>query len=171
MTKPVIRLYDSTSLGLIVHYPSGVLYTNQVGGTNCLQPQTEGVYVPLFDEVVNQEQQLYDYFVGPKWYGCCANGIDSETADAIDAILHARYITMFLSVDRSKLGESCEAWVYVTIAKQPPEPPVSFSTASGIGETASGKILKNSDYDMDFYLYPLYGFGPCTGILTWQNSD
>jgi len=167
--KPLVQLYDAGGPGLIVLFPSGVLYSNQVGGYSCLQSEAEGIYVPLVDEVVNQEEQLYTYFTGPKLLGGCANGIDAEDADAIDTILHARLLTEFISVDRSKLGWSCEAWVYVKIANQPPERAVSYS--SGVGQTASGLTIKDSDYPSGINMFPLYGFGECTGIVTWNNND
>jgi hypothetical protein len=175
-SKPLIRLYDAGGLGLIVLFPSGVLYSNQVEGASCDQPQAEGIYVPLVDEVVNQEEQLYKWFTGytyvdgiVKLNGGGTSGIDPEDADAIDAILHARLLTSFISVDRSKLKESCEAWVYVKIINQPPERPVSYS--SGVGKTASGLTVTDADYPLGVFMYPLYGFGECTGILTWNNSD
>ena len=34
-------------VGLIILRPSGVLWTNQVGGTGCEHPYVEGIYVPL----------------------------------------------------------------------------------------------------------------------------
>jgi hypothetical protein len=169
MSKPLIRLYESGGLGLIVLFPSGVLYSNQVGGYSCRQPEAEGVYLPIVDEVVNQEAPLHKYFTGPKLFGACANGIDNEDADVIDEILHSQSLTAFISVDRSKLKESCEAWVYVKIANQLPERPVSYS--SGVGKTASGLTITDDEYPSGIYMYSLYGFGECTGILTWNNSD
>jgi hypothetical protein len=45
--KPFVELLDFDSLGLIISFPSGVIYTNQVGGTGCFQLEIEGVFVPL----------------------------------------------------------------------------------------------------------------------------
>lgn len=48
MGKPVILLYGLTEgCGLIIPYPSGVIFCNQVGGIQCFQAKLEGVYVPL----------------------------------------------------------------------------------------------------------------------------
>ena len=64
--QPLIKLWDSVGLGLVIIYPSGVRYTNQTGGTSCWHPQEEGVFVPLRDEMVDQEDLLYKHFTGPK---------------------------------------------------------------------------------------------------------
>ena len=81
--KPIVRLWDSPSMGLIVLYPSGVICTNQTGGHSCLQPKEEGVFVPLHYETMpgelEQATALADYFYGPKWLGWCTSGIDEET--------------------------------------------------------------------------------------------
>jgi HEAT repeat protein len=139
--KPLITLEFVHGLGVIVIYPSGVLYSNQVGGYATLTPEIEGVYVPLINTEVHSEKMLWDHFTGPKWKGSCADGIDTEDADVIDGVLKSAYPTDLLTVDRSRLSESCEAWVYVDIAPQPHDG------------------------------YPLYGFGERKGVLTWYNSD
>jgi hypothetical protein len=172
--KPLIRLWNSTGLGLIISYPSGVLYTNQTGGHACMQSQEEGVFVPLYDESVQQENMLYDYFFGPKWEGWCDDHIDIETADYIDQVLDLSKTTRFLKVDRTKLHLSHEAWVFVQIADQPEEPPITHNMENRIGITQSGRTWKDSDYShlpIEGWLYSIYGFGPSVGILTWGNSD
>jgi hypothetical protein len=139
--KPLISLEFVHGVGVIVIHPSGVFYSNQVGGYATLTPEIEGVYVPLINTEVQFEKMLWDHFTGPKWKRSCAGGIDTEDADVIDGILRAAYPTDLLTVDRSRLSESCEAWVYVDIAPQPHDG------------------------------YPLYGFGKRKGVLTWYNSD
>lgn len=42
-------------------------------------------------------------------------GITAETADALDAILDSHPSTRAVRVDRLRIDESSEAWVYVTI--------------------------------------------------------
>ncbi len=170
-SKPLIRLYNSQGVGVIILCPSGVLYSNQAGGLSCLQPEIEGVYVPLACEPIDQEEMLEQYFTGPKWLGCCSNGIDDEDANEIDRILGLSLPTRFIKVDRSQLKDSCEAWVYVNIAAQPKERPRSYNGSEGKGTTASGEIILDSDYDLGVLLYPFYGFGNCSGILIWMNSD
>ncbi len=142
-----------------------------MGGYACLQPEVEGVYVPLVDELIDQETLLYEYFIGPKWHGWCSNEIDSEDADIIDEILNRSFHTRLLKVDRSQFRSSFEAWIYVTIATQPDEQPIHYDSSTGIGVTASGNTILDSDYERGTLFYPFYGFGQTTGILTWSNSD
>lgn len=170
--KRLIRLWDSVGLGLIILGPSGVMYSNQAGGTCCLQPQDEGFFVPLHDEVLGQERMLLDYFLQPEAPSAAPEGFDLKTADFIDEVLGISQSTRFLKVDRTKLRDSVEAWVYVEVSEQPEEPPVTFD--GHIGETASGEIWRASDYaelPIPPNSYPVYGFGACKGVLTWCNSD
>jgi len=56
----------------------------------------------------------------------------------VDEVLRGNQVPGFLSVDRSRLNESHDGWIYVSISDQPNEPPVSFSGGSDLGTTASG---------------------------------
>ena len=141
LEKPVIELWNSSGLGLIILYPSGVYYSNQTGGYACLHPSVEGVYVPLENEVIDQEKMLHDYFVGPKWLGACMRAIDEETANKIDEILALADESKLFKVDHSRFSDSHEAWIYVD-------------------------VLESADETST-----LKGFGICKGILTWNNSD
>ena len=49
MTKRIIDLsvLENDFLGLIILEPTGVRYTNQMGGTACGHPWVEGLYIPL----------------------------------------------------------------------------------------------------------------------------
>ncbi len=146
---PIIKLYGASGLGLIVLYPSGVLYTNQTGGYACLHPVTEGVYAPLSDARHEQQQKLYDYFTGSKYQGWCTEGIDEDDALVIDAILATACDSACLRVNREKFTASHEAWVYVTIHR-PIDAPNRWETQPG---------------------YTVYGFCGKEGIVTWENSD
>jgi hypothetical protein len=150
--KPAIELYDHAGLGLIIEYPSGVTYGNQTGGTSCLQPSTEGIFIPLRKDclvedrdLVSPRNKLAAYFEGPKWKGTGAtNGLDMDDADFIDRLLSDSGLSPCMIVDRRRLHDSHEAWVRVTVLADEPGPCPIFS-----------------------------GFGPYprTGILTWHNSD
>jgi hypothetical protein len=152
MPAPCIQLWEHVGLGLIISWPSGILFTNQTGGTSCLRPEFEGVFVPLCNDctlpelvLLSPANELWDYFTGPRWQGTGAtNGLQAEDADFIDAVLLKARLFPAIRVDRSRLRESHEAWVYVTI--------------SGEGSSA----------------HPVFsGFAPYprAGILTWSNSD
>lgn len=140
----VIQLYEAAGIGLVLLRPTGVLYSNQTGGTSCLHPQVEGAYVPLIDEWVDQEALLCAHFTGPKWRGACHRGIDEETAREVERVLSLGVVTreLGLRVDRSRLAESHEAWIHVEVPAQPGGPLAVLSS------------------------YPA-----SRGVLTWANSD
>lgn len=115
MNEPrfTIDLWDNESPGLIIACKSGVTYTNQVGGYACRHPEIEGVFVPLPAGI---SEKLEAYFTGPKWNGRCYDEIDEETASFIDSVLNAVDLAGSLCVDRERLTESCEAWIWVKLS-------------------------------------------------------
>jgi hypothetical protein len=151
-TPPLVRLYDSLGLGLIILAPTGVRYSNQVGGHSCLQPAVEGLFVPLRNDLglapvtlLGPEPELTAYFTGSKHGGSGAtSGLDRSDADVITRILANHRLDTVLQVAIDRLADSCEAWVHVRVLADDLEPSPVFS-----------------------------GFGPYprAGILTWGNSD
>ncbi len=109
-----IDLWDNESPGLIIACPSGVTYTNQVGGYSCHHPELEGIFVPLRGSIA---EKLNAYFTGPKWNGRCYDSIDEETAGFIDSVLRDIDLGGSLCVNREKLEESCEAWIWVKLSR------------------------------------------------------
>ena len=150
-----VSLSEGVGTGLIIEYPSGVVYSNQTGGTACLHPEQEGVYVPLRNDasyaerkLLSPEMKLLEYFEGSKHKGSGATeGLDAEDADFIDGVLRSWRLGEFLEVDRDRLRECHEAWVYVRIKRD---------------ETVDDEFLSLAS-----------GFGPYPkrGVLTWTNSD
>jgi len=73
--KPVVELWEAVGLGVIIDYPSGVLYSNQTGGFSCLHPVTEGIYVPVRNdtletgELIGPERDLQKFFEGAEVFG------------------------------------------------------------------------------------------------------
>lgn len=122
-------------------------------GTACLAPELEGAFLPLRNDCsskdrkfLSPEHELAEHFVGPKWRGTGAiSGIDEADADVIDAIVKKYELNNFLKVDRTRLSDSHEAWVYVEILGS--EGDTQTSLCSG------------------FEPYPR------PGVLTWCNSD
>ena len=126
----------------------------ECGGHCCLHPEVEGVFVPLGSgyeppgRVFALQARLDPLFDGPgsKYNGSGAArgsdpGLDLEDADFIDSVLDAwRY--RYIRVDRDRLKESIEAWVWVVLT--PDSEPALFR---------------------GFEPYPR------PGILTWANSD
>lgn len=129
---------------LVVEHPSGVVYQNQVGGVVNWQAELEGVLAPL-DVRPDAVRRIQDC---P--YPSGREGITDEIADAIDALLASEPGARSVRVDRARLGQSWEAWVYVLIDS--PE----RSTVEAAADDCFGSIC---------------GFGRARGVLTWQNSD
>ena len=150
----VIQLSESVGLGLIIEYPTGVVYSNQTGGTCCLQSQLEGAWVPLRNDVhtedqrfVSPENDLCEYFEEEKYQGTGAvGGIDVEDADFLDNLLQRYNLTDLIWVDRSRLSESHEAWIYVLIQ----------------GEESGDQTSR---------IFTNFGPYPRSGVITWSNSD
>lgn len=143
MQKRRISLYDMPhEIMLVVEHPSGVLYGNQAGGVVCMQPEIEGVLAPVevWPENVERIMNL-DYGAG--------RGLEPELADAIDAVLAVEPSSRYLRVDRARLKQSMEAWVFVLIDSP-------ADTTDQIAGPHFGALL---------------GFGATKGVLTWPNSD
>lgn len=136
--KRVIELDSFNGLGLIVLHPSGVLYTNQVAGNGCFHPEVEGVFVPLETDVNRYELNALEQHFKGSW-----NSLNESEADLIESILRkSRCGLNWISVNRTRLKESFEAWVYVNL---------------------NPKTDRMFEY--------LTGFDNSQAILTWQNSD
>lgn len=131
------------ALMLIIEHDSGVVYENQVGGNICWPGMQEGVLAPVEVGPLTQEKiEVLPYPNG-------AAGISVEIADELDTLLASENTTRFLSVDRSRLHECWEAWIYVIISAPP-------------GQSVSPG---------EKYFGPAYGFGIKRAVLTWINSD
>ena len=149
---PIVQLWQAVGLGLIIEYPSGIAYSNQTGGTSCSHPKVEGLFVPLRNDIeyetrrlLSPENELYDYFKGPKYCRTGAvGGLDVEDVSFIESVLEKYRLSSCISVDRSRLADSHEAWVYVKVERE---------------ERSDVKIFA--------------GLGPYprSGVLTWTNTD
>ena len=77
--------------------------------------------MPLLDKWSDSSptlsDQLHAYFVGPKWGGECRYGIDEESAQFIDGVLAQVPGQSGISVDRTRLRDSREAWIFVNIGE------------------------------------------------------
>lgn len=143
---PRVLLWNLYGPALLVRWRSGVIYQNQVGGNVCYQEEQEGVLVPLDISDAHTEAIMAHHFPT----GC--QGIEPAAADLIDAILAANRSTEFITVDRTRLAESWEAWVHVNFGRVPDE------------------YELNPERPLE-YLGEIYGFPPGRGVLTWANSD
>ncbi|OED48096.1 hypothetical protein AB832_00370, partial [Flavobacteriaceae bacterium (ex Bugula neritina AB1)] len=123
MSKPLLQIWDTVGLGIIIEYPTGVLISNQTGGTACLHPKIEGIYLPLANdyneqtkEFLSPEIALSNHFKRSKYNGNGATkGIDLEDVHMIKTILNRSGLDEFIEIDVNRLTESHEAWIRITI--------------------------------------------------------
>jgi hypothetical protein len=138
-------LWNTPGLSLLIPARTGVLYATQTGGHHCLQKSLEGVLMPLFNtyQGLNQEESLHRHFV-TKFGGWCGEqeAIDPTTAEFVDEVLRRTPSTDWLRVDRARLAESHEAWIYV-------EPIVLRET----------ETIEWNEFSFS------------SGVVTWPNSD
>ena len=113
-----VLLYELGGLALIVPASTGIVYRNQTGGHACLLCGQEGYLIPLAGVIAEKCDRLLSHFTGPKWGGWCSERIDEETAAFIDHVLAEMPGRDEITVDRTKLDLSWEAWVHVRIAGQ-----------------------------------------------------
>ena len=143
----IVRLYEHAGTALVIPHSTGIVYSNQAGGHACLQPQTEGFLVPIANDVGlatthefrSPENELFHYFT--ELHSCGAPLTEAD-AQRIESIMHQLPQWDNLSVDRDRLDESVEAWVFVTVAESKQKP----------------ILVDGLDY-------------PVRAILTWTNSD
>jgi hypothetical protein len=145
--KKEVCLYGLRQLALIIICKSGVCYSNQAGGNFCLQPWEEGILTIIFDDLEDILKELSEYTKNK----IC---LSAEDADNIDKILWKYGSTRRFSVDRSRLNDSVEAWIYVDIAERE-------------------KIIKECENDPNGVSpsFDFWGFTETKGVLTWNNSD
>ncbi len=152
MNKPQIEIWDSVGLGIIVRYPSGVLVSNQTGGTSCLHPNVEGIYLPFHNDYDENDKTFsspeIDFdgcFTDSKYDGSGAcSGIDEEDVKRLEAILKKYSMDSFIRINMNKMKESHEAWIHIFI---------------------------ESDEKNPYSLFKGFDPYPRQGILTWSNSD
>lgn len=144
-----IVLHDLNDVALIVCIDSSVIYENQVGGSACFSAEVEGVLASLYIPLEKSRLLVSLPFDGEPF------GLSEKAADTIDKILSSEVATNFLRIDRTKILQSMEAWVFVRI-----ESPVGDFVASESVNRAFGGPPTH-----------LFGFGECGGVLTWPNSD
>jgi len=128
---------------LLVEHASGVVYRNQVGGVICWQAEIEGVLAPI-----NLGQDIVERIMGLPYPP--GHHVTAEIADALDAALASDPGGRYLKVDRARLHESLEAWVFV-VADTQEDPPYHL-----LGPDYFGAV---------------FDFGRVSGVLTWPNSD
>lgn len=106
--KKVISLISGvfeTGAGVILAAPSGVCYSNQVGGMACLHPVYEGVFIPMLNvDLPHDANPQGDC-------GCWGNKITEAYKDKVDRLFEAHSLP--LAVDRTRDGTEC--WIPIVV--------------------------------------------------------
>ena len=89
---------------MIVPSSTGVMYSNQVCGFACRHPEVEGFVVPIDDDANSLAVRLEAEFDEDAF-------ADLDNLRKVDAAIRE----FGFSVDYSRLNDSMESWVYVTI--------------------------------------------------------
>lgn len=141
--KPQIDLCLN-QVGVIIIFNSGVVYHNQTAGVTCNQRYQEGVLVLPTDPELVMDAPIGGIYQCPidralRHMDWEILNIDDQRADAIDALLKGYGFTKGIAVDRTRLSESEEAWVYVTVE------PLDGVMYSGFGPSRGVLVWENSD--------------------------
>ena len=145
----VVSLDGVESAGLILKMPSNVWFENQSGGHYCLRQRAEGVYLPLagIPRLEEKPVRTLDYdlseVMADQTAGSVVHGMSDIEVRDCERVLVAHGCKN-VSVDRSRLRESWEAWVFVVV--QPAK--------SEFGELR----IKGLE-------------SPIEAVLVWGNSD
>lgn len=151
--KALVELYmmPQNFVGLILKADTGVVYSNQCGGTMCAHPTQEGLFVPLFnyrDE--NWADPFYDL-----WF------TESHEPDrpvysvskVMELLENIGLDTALEPTDPATVEVCGEAWVPVRIRNDVKE----------VMGSMTGKYSRNYEVLRDL--------GGYEAILTYQNSD
>ena len=123
---PKVDLHELDALGLILFWNTGITYTNQVAGLECLHPELEGAYVPLFEGVGRPVRHAFTQHFCGDWHP-----INDSDADIIDGILRRSQLG-FIVTDRHRLADSYEAWVFVEVREHIQDSRIPLLTGFGV---------------------------------------
>lgn len=113
-----LMMHASEMLGLIVLMPSGVVFTNQTGGTACMHPDAEGIFVPLYFsgkwpiELESFWWKGWEHYDSPQ-VQVCLDGME------LNHILEPVPLTDFRMTTLAELDGWGEAWIPVRIKEAP----------------------------------------------------
>lgn len=102
-------LYDLQEPALILPLPTGVSYTQQTGGLYCGQRQTVGALLPVPEIFLTAALMTA---------ASDDNLITHQDANEIDKAWAEIGGDINMLIDRTRLEDSEEAWVYVTISME-----------------------------------------------------
>lgn len=122
---------------LIIPGKSGITYSNQVAGASCSQRSLEGILVPVDDwnhdgTLDRIESMILD-----------EEELTEDHAGQIDSLLEDSGFHIPARVDRLKLNDSCESWIWLSLDAE------AFQLIEGLslgdGEWSAVLTTENSD--------------------------
>jgi hypothetical protein len=133
MPLPKIELFpfDSDEVGIVIVCNSGIVWTNQSGGTTCADPEVEGIFVPLFSSL--REETLIT--LTDRWH--------AETK-YVKQFLEAEELNDVLEpADKTVIGG--EAWVPVLIRTNLDDVPCWAENLKPFAGSSGFLVYQNSD--------------------------
>jgi len=111
-----IELLNLTQTVLLIPGGTGVIYTNQVGGTECDYPEIEGSIVPIeYDFLLEKINDSLTWKICKLFQKENSGILDQQAAKKIQNLLNSSVFTSDIEIDWGKLKESKEAWLHVNI--------------------------------------------------------
>lgn len=162
---------------LIIPCASGITIEQQTGGPACSHHKVEGLWLPM--PVTGHNLPLFTEALQVLHPGCYGHSLTFEEACKLDSNVIKRY-SIPLEVDKEKLEESTEAWVYVWIMGKDdrwlyaPDSSTIYNYKQfaraiqpDITEDEVVQIIQRNILE-----YPaLADFAGQEAILTWENCD
>ena len=134
-----IKLWNLCGLALIIPKETGIIVTNQAGGTACAQPKIEGYIIPISNDYRPEIfKDSLEHKITEK-FNDGTGVIDSERAEFLDSILNSFPETKGITVDKNMIHESVESWVHVNVIES------QFSCFAGFGFFKAILTWPNSD--------------------------
>ena len=110
--KLTVELWDKQRfILLILKHPTGIFYTNQVGGVGIYHPEIEGFAVP-----VSLDWSLFEDLLNDAWRGTISDAQYKEMEE------HLLDYADDLKLIRNR-EEDAEAWVHVKVVDSPTKRP------------------------------------------------
>lgn len=132
LSKKEVNLWSLSDLGLIILCNSGVVYSNQVGGVSCMQFSEEGILTIIEDDIEYVRNGLFEITKDYPTY------LTLDHADKIDLLFSQHSCASYIKVDRSRISESMEAWIYVDVEE-------CMFPINGFGKSKGVLTWSNSD--------------------------
>lgn len=111
-----IALLSITQTVLVIPRNTGIIYTNQIGGTQCNHPELEGFIVPIeYDTPIKEPQESLTNKLCEMFPDGNPGVVEYKEAERIQELLNNSPFTKDVTIDWDKLFMSKEAWVHVIV--------------------------------------------------------